>query len=532
MHHARDLLASVIGTPLTLEERKKKAIELAAFILNESNHRLTKDEKKRYGELHRMMSDPIGKVFLTALTDQCFRSKNYERIAEQMTYLLHLYGIPKFFSPIKRLQLYFFKILGDKFAKYMVPIAIWNLRKATSSVIIPGEKGSLTRHIKKRREQGILLNLNHLGEAILGEEEAVRRLSLYLEDLKNPLIDYVSIKISTIYSQINLLSYENTLDDLADRLRALYRAAMENTIKGKDGRKSQKFVNLDMEEYKDLHLTRDLFIKVLSEPEFQSLSSGIVLQAYLPDSHEIQKELTEWAIERVKAGGAPIKIRIVKGANMAMEEHEASLKGWPQAPYLSKVRTDANYKRMVLYACKTDHARAVHIGIASHNIFDIAFAMLLRLENRVEREITFEMLEGMADHMRRVVQALTGDILLYCAVATKSDFQSAIAYLIRRLDENTGAENFLAHSFGLKEGTKEWDIQAALFSESCNLKDTVENSPRKTQNRLEAPIHLGFNTPFENEPDTDFSLPQNQKWAKEIITKWKEKKIDPHPSRY
>ncbi|MCB1107656.1 MAG: bifunctional proline dehydrogenase/L-glutamate gamma-semialdehyde dehydrogenase [Chlamydiia bacterium] len=529
MHQARDLLGSALGTPMSMEEREKKAIELAALILTESNARLTKEEKKRYGELHRMMSDPVGKVFLTAMTDQCFRSKNSDRIADQMIYLLNLYGIPKFFSPFKRLQLYFFKILGDKFANLLVPIAIYTLRKETASVIIPGEKGPLSRHIKKRKEEGIRLNLNHLGEAILGEEEALRRLDIYLEDLKHPHIDYVSIKISTIYSQLNLLSYDKTIEELSNRLRQLYRAAMENPITLPDGRKSSKFVNLDMEEYRDLHLTKDLFMKVLSEPEFSSLSAGIVLQAYLPDSHEIQKELTEWAMERVKKGGAPIKVRIVKGANMAMEQHEASLKGWPQAPYTAKVRTDANYKRMVLYACQSTHAHAVHIGIASHNIFDIAFAMILRLENRVEREITFEMLEGMADHMRRVVQALTGDILLYCAVATKEDFQSAIAYLIRRLDENTGAENFLAHSFGLKAGTKEWEVQSSLFSEACQLKDVVENEPRKKQNRLEEPLHLDLNAPFENEPDTDFSLPQNRIWGQNIIKEWKEKKIDPIP---
>ncbi len=529
MHLARDLLASVMGAPLTLEERVRKTIELVALILSESNRQLTKEEKRRHDELQRMVNDPIGKVFLTAMTDQCFRSTNHERIAEQVVYLLHLYGIPKFFSPMKRLQLYFFKILGDKFAKILVPIAIWFLQKEASSVIVPGEKSSLNRHIKKRRGQGVRLNLNHLGAPILGEEEAARRLNIYLEDLKNPLIDYISIKLSTIYSQINLLSYENTLNDIAERLRELYRAAMENTIKQKDGRKSQKFVNLDMEGYKDLHLTKDLFMKVLSEHEFKTLSAGIVLQAYLPDSHPIQKELTEWAMERVKNGGAPIKIRIVKGANIAMEEHEASLNGWPQAPYNTKIHTDANYKRMVLYGCEPDHARAVHIGIASHNLFDIAFAMILRLENRVERETTFEMFEGVADHTRRVVQKLTGDVLLYCAVAKKEDFQSALAYLTRRLDENTGAENFLAHSFELKEGTKEWEIQSALFSESCKLKDVVETSPRKTQNRQESPIHLDFNAPFENEADTDFSLPHNQKWAEEILDKWKEKKIDPIP---
>lgn len=529
MHQARDLLSTVMGAPLTLDEREKKAIELAAHILSESNSRMTKQERKRYGELHRMMQDPVGKVFITAMTDQCFRSHNHKRIADQMIYLLNLYGIPKFFSPFKRLQLYLFKLLGDTFANILVPIAIFTLRKETAAVIIPGEKGPLLRHIKKRKGQGIRLNLNHLGEAILGEEEAVRRLNIYLKDLKHPHIDYVSIKISTIYSQINLLAWERTLSDLSTRLRQLYRAAMENPITLKDGRKSSKFVNLDMEEYRDLHLTKDLFIKVLSEPEFHSLSAGIVLQAYLPDSYEILKEITEWALKRVQNGRAPIKVRIVKGANMAMEQQEASIKDWPQAPYTTKIRTDANYKRMLLYACTSHHARAVHIGVASHNIFDIAFAMLLRLENRVEHEVTFEMLEGMADHVRRVIQDLTGDMLLYCAVATREDFQSAIAYLIRRLDENTGAENFLAHSFGLKAGTKDWEVQSAFFAEGCKLIETVEKEPRRKQNRFDPPIHLDSNAPFENEPDTDFSLPQNRKWAEAILTKWKEKTIDPIP---
>lgn len=529
MHQARDLLASAMGATLPAEERKKKSIQLAALILMEANATLTKKEKKRYGELHRMMSDPTGKVFLTALTDQCFRSKNNRRIADQMVYLLNLYGIPKFFSFFKRLKLYFFKLLGLQFANIFVPLAIYTLRKETSSVIIPGEKRALNRHIKKRKEESIRLNLNHLGEAILGEEEAIHRLNIYLKDLENPLIDYVSIKISTIYSQINLLAYQKTLEDLSQRLKILYRAAMKNPITLSDGRKIHKFVNLDMEEYRDLHLTKDLFIKVLSETEFHSLSAGIVLQAYLPDSHEIQKEITEWAINRTKNGGAPIKIRIVKGANMAMEQHEASLKGWSQAPYMSKLQTDANYKRMVMYACRPNHASAVHIGIASHNIFDISFAMLLRLENRIEREITFEMLEGMADHIRRVVQALTGDMLLYCAVATRKDFQSSIAYLTRRLDENTGAENFLAHSFGLKTGTKEWEMQATLFSEACNLKDEVESEPRRNQNRFNQSIHLDYRALFENEPDTDFSLPENQRWAQEIIKTSKEKRIDPIP---
>lgn len=526
---AKEILAAAYHSPLSLEERQEKAIELASHILMESNRVISKEDQKTHEELARMMRDPVGKVFTTAMTDQCFRSKDYQRIANQMIYLLNLFGIPKFLGSFKRFQLYLFKLFGYKFANILVPMAMRQLRRETNKVIIPGEKHALAKHIKKRKAQGIRLNINHLGEAILGEEEAEKRLNVYLKDLEKPHIDYVSIKISTIYSQLNFLSWDNTLESLAIPLRKLYRAAMQSKRLLKDCHSSHKFVNLDMEEYRDLHLTKELFIKVLSEPEFHTLSAGIVLQAYLPDSHAIQKELTEWAMERVKNGGAPIKIRIVKGANMAMEQVEASLRDWPQAPYQNKVESDANYKAMMLYACQPDHAKAVNIGVASHNLFDIAFAMILRQENRIEQEISFEMLEGMADHTRQVVQALTGDILLYCAVATKEDFQSAIAYLIRRLDENTGIENFLAHSFGLTPQSKEWEIQSNLFRDACKLTESIYQKPRRQQNRKNPPTHLDYKAPFENESDTDFSLEENRSWAEGILSVWKNKKIDPIP---
>jgi len=338
-------------------------------------------------------------------------------------------------------------------------LATWTLRRETRTVILPGEKKALSSHMRKRRAQGVRLNLNYLGEAILGEGEARRRLEVYLHDLAQPDVEYVSIKISTIFSQINLLSHEKTLSILEERLKKLYRTAKKFIFEKADGTRVVKFVNLDMEEYRDLRLTVDLFKKILDSEEFYDYSAGIVLQAYLPDAHEIQKELTAWAMHRVKNRGAPIKIRIVKGANLAMEQFEASLKDWPQAPYREKLDVDANYKRMVTYGCIREHAKAVHLGVASHNLFDIAYALLIRAEYEVEKEVSFEMLEGMADHIQRVVQKLAKDILLYCPVATKTDFQSAIAYLIRRLDENTGPDNFLRATFGLKPNSPEWDHQ-------------------------------------------------------------------------
>src|ERR1700722_2071500 len=376
---AKQILSSHRGKPLSLQQREKLAIELAAHMLTEANRTMTGSEKRIQAELSRMMGDPVGKVFTMAMTDQCFRSHNTARIADQLIYLLNQFGIPKYLGWTKRFSLGVFQILGRVFSWFFVPMATFMLRHATARVILPGEKHALKKHMAKRRREGVRLNINHLGEAILGETEAKRRLAVYLEDLQREEIEYVSVKISTIYSQIHLLGWEKTLEVLSARLRELYRVAMRHTFTRQDGTKVPKFVNLDMEEYRDLELTEELFMKVLNEPEFLHHSAGIVLQAYVPDSHGIQKELTEWAMQRIKKGGASIKIRIVKGANLAMEQFEASFHNWPQAPYRKKSDVDANYKKMVSYGCEKQHAQAVHVGVASHNLFDIAYAMLLRV---------------------------------------------------------------------------------------------------------------------------------------------------------
>lgn len=529
LKQARQLLKSVQGKPVTVEERRELSLELAGCMIQEARRCQTSQEHHQQTQLAEMLSDPKGRIFTMRMADQCFRSKNGSRVVDQMNFLLKKFGVPKFLGWFKQLQMVAFKMGGGLIPSVSAKMAKLMLRKETETVIIPGEWSKLKKHMKHRYKDGVRLNLNHLGEAILGEEEANKRLETYIEDLKKPEIEYVSIKISTIFSQINLLAWDDTIEVLAERLRTLYRVAAENEYVRKDGKRVPKFVNLDMEEYRDLHLTVQLFRKVLDEPEFFHFTAGIVLQSYLPDSYLLQQELTVWAMQRVASGGAPIKIRLVKGANLAMEQVESALRGWPQAPYTHKTEVDANFKRMMLYAFEKEHAKAVRVGIGSHNLFDVAFAMLLREENGVQEFTSFEMLEGMADHMRRVVQYLSGDMLLYCPVAKEHEFQNAVAYLVRRLDENTAPENFLRHAFDMIPGTINWQQQASLFSFACHQVQNLNYQQRRTQNRL-VPITLQKEeTPFVNEPDTDWSLQNNRRWARHLAEVWKDKAIEEVP---
>jgi RHH-type proline utilization regulon transcriptional repressor/proline dehydrogenase/delta 1-pyrroline-5-carboxylate dehydrogenase len=507
-----------------------RAVELAEALLREARAQQTADERAQARKLARMMADPHGKELTIALADQAFRSRRPERIADQLAYLLERYGVPQYMDWWERVAL----LLGGAMAHYLpslvVPPIVARLRHETQNVILPGEEEDLRRYIEARRAVGMRLNLNQLGEAILGESEAARRLEAYLALLAREDVEYISVKVSSVFSQIDLVAFAATVAHVAERLRTLYRAAARHRYVHPDGRITPKFINLDMEEYRDLDLTVTAFREVLDEPEFLPLSAGIVLQAYLPDSHRVQRALTAWARARRARGGAPVKLRIVKGANLAMERIEAAVHGWAQAPYEHKAEVDANYKRMLEYGCRPEHAEAVHLGVASHNLFDVAYGLVLRETRQVPPWVEFEMLEGMANHQARAVKARAGGLLLYAPVVRAEDFHSAIAYLVRRLDENTAPENFLRHVFDLEPGSPEWIAERDRFLAAFDAMDALSDAPRRTQDRRsEAGAPRPLDVPFANEPDTDWTLAANRAWIEEVVSRWRERTLQDIP---
>ena len=515
----------------------QRALYVARELQRRAHELQTPEERKQQTELDRMIQNPTDKVTLTALTDQAFRSEAAARSADQLVHILDVQGIPRFFSPLERTLLMGFQSFGSYVPGVTIPMVKDKMRRETANVIIPAEKEVLCKHLQERRAEGVRMNVNFLGEAILGEEEANRRLKQYLQALQLPEVEVMSVKISTIYSQISVISREASIEPICDRMELLYRAANKGKFERTDGTVVPKFVYMDMEEYRDLSLTAEVFMRTLERPGLKSVAAGIVLQAYIPDSFAWQKTITEWAKCRVQQGGAPVTIRIVKGANMEMERVEASLHGWPQAPFQAKLDTDANYKRMVNYALQAENLDAVRPGIASHNLFDISYALVLAVETNALGRIQFEMLEGMANHQRRALHELTKSVLLYAPACEKQDFIHAIGYLVRRLDENTGDENFLRHAFNITVESDAWKKLEAGFLESFDRITGISDTPRRKQNRnlefdgtLSVVNRLDCRESgvdpedawagFVNEPDTDFSLPVNAEWADQIASQW------------
>jgi RHH-type proline utilization regulon transcriptional repressor/proline dehydrogenase/delta 1-pyrroline-5-carboxylate dehydrogenase len=506
-----------------------EVLDWAKDFLEKSEKEITTDELKEQKKYAILIQNPNDKTLLSKMLDESSQIHDNRKLARRMKLLIERYGVPQFFSSTDAFLLKLFTAFGYWFDFISVPIFKQRLRSDTSKVIINEKPSLLNHHLTERRKQHIGQNVNLLGEVVLGNGEADHRYNHYLEALKDPQINYISIKISGIYAQINPLNYENNKLELFDRLTMIYQRSIDYPYTDEHGNTSPKFINLDMEEYKDTELTLDVFKTVLNLPQFKNYSAGIVVQAYLPDAWNFQTELLDFARKRVAEGGAPLKMRLVKGANLQMESIVSSLKGWENPILHSKIEVDANYLHILDRALEPENAKAMHIGVASHNFFSIGYAYLLSKKMGVEEQVTFEMLEGMANHLPRVMRSLGKQIILYTPVVKNEHFLNAVSYLVRRLDENTGVDNFLSYSFGLKYDSKQWNFLKTQFMEAYAMKDKMEAKSYRTQDRnkqQEINIPKQELSVFKNEPDTNFDLKPNRLWADDIRRQWKKKPTD------
>jgi RHH-type proline utilization regulon transcriptional repressor/proline dehydrogenase/delta 1-pyrroline-5-carboxylate dehydrogenase len=510
--------------PTPDETFTEEAVALATRWQDRANALMTQSERQRGRRLARLVADPRDKAILTALIDQGFRAQDAERAADQLRHVLATCGLPRFFSLPEKALIQLFLWFGYLMPEVTVPRITARMRADSRHVIIAGEPEPLGAYLDARRAEGLRVNVNHLGEEVLGEEEARTHMATYLADLSDPRIESIAVKISTICAQIHPLPFEATVARICERLSILYREAAATRYRRADGSTVPKFVTLDMEAYRDLALTAAAFMRTLDQPEFHQHFAGMALQAYLPDSFGLLQEITSWARRRVDAGGSPVKVRIVKGANLEMELLEAALNDWPSAPFDTKLDVDANWKRMVGYALRPENIRAVHLGVASHNLFELAYACISAQRNAVADGLTFEMIEGMANQVRRALLEAGQKVLVYAPVAEDRHFINAVAYLIRRLDENTAPRNFLRHLNRLKTGSAEWLMLADQFRASIRRMPALADTPHRTQNRQResfAARHGAYHeAAFRNEPNTDWSLAANRAWAEEIRRRW------------
>ncbi len=469
------------------------AVELAAAWLTAAHD--DPADRRRRRRLGRVVTDDQALTLAVGLADAVMRVPDRRRAARLFADLVGRVGIPSSLGWFDRLGLRAARLAAPVVPALVMPVVERRIRNESADAILAAEPAQLADHLAARRRAGYAVNVNVLGEAVLGETEALHRLAAITRTLERHDVDYVSVKVSAIATQLDPVAFDDSVERIVERLRPLFHLAAAAT--------PAKFINLDMEEYRDLELTLDAFMRLLDEPGLTGLEAGIVLQAYLPDSHDAFERLAEWARRRRAEGGAGIKVRIVKGANLAMETVEAELHGWVAAPYATKADVDASYKRLVDRALQPDLDGVVRIGVASHNLFDVAWALLLATERRAMGRVEFEMLEGMASAEAEQLRARAGTVRLYTPIVRRRDRTSATAYLVRRLDENTTRGNFLREAFSIEAGSPEFAAEAERFRVAVGARHTVPTVRRRALRPVDGAA-------FANEPDTDLVLTEGR----------------------
>jgi RHH-type proline utilization regulon transcriptional repressor/proline dehydrogenase/delta 1-pyrroline-5-carboxylate dehydrogenase len=452
-----------------------------------------------------LLQDPAGLDFAVGFVDGVVRPEDRRVAARTLARLAR--RPPKFLAPPLRAAIRLGGLAAPILPGIVVPIARAVLRRMVAHLVIDAKDPGLGRALGGIRARGMRPNVNLLGEAVLGAREAAKRLDGTARLLARDDVDYVSIKVSATVAPHSPWAFDEAVDDIVVALTPLFELAAAAP--------RPKFINLDMEEYKDLDLTIAVFQRILDAPHLTGLEAGIVLQAYLPDALGAYLRLQEWASRRRAAGGAGIKVRVVKGANLPMERVDASLHDWPLATWHRKQDSDTNYKRVLDAALRPERIDDVRIGVAGHNLFDLAFAKHLAAARGVEGGVEFEMLLGMAPAQAEVVRRDVGGLLLYTPVVAAADFDSAIAYLVRRLEEGASQENFMSAVFELADSDALFERERTRFLASLDALDADVPPAHRDQDRT-APFDEIVRE-FRNAPDSDPSIAVNRGWAREIL---------------
>jgi RHH-type proline utilization regulon transcriptional repressor/proline dehydrogenase/delta 1-pyrroline-5-carboxylate dehydrogenase len=374
--------------------------------------------------------------------------------------------------------------------------------------------------IARLRSRSLAFTIDLLGEATITEAEAQHYQREYLDLIEGlaqevnhwkpiDLIDRddrgplprvnVSIKLSSLYSQFDPIDPDGTSQVVRDRLRPILRAA----------RLRQAFVNIDMEQYAYKDLTLRIFREVLGEDEFRDWPDvGIALQAYLRDCGTDLEALAHWAERR----GTPVWVRLVKGAYWDYETILAAQMGWPVPVFSAKWETDANYERLTRFLM--EHRELLRPALGSHNVRSLAYAMATaQLLGLPAGSYEVQMLYGMAEPIKAALVSLGQRVRVYTPYG---QLLPGMAYLVRRLLENTANESFLRASF-----TERVPEEQLLMNPLDKEKKRIENGEKRMENGVgnRAPIlHSLFSIhSFQNEPLTDFSREDNRRHMRRAL---------------
>ncbi|HVW25145.1 MAG TPA: proline dehydrogenase family protein [Polyangiaceae bacterium] len=394
---------------------------------------------------------------------------------------------------------------GGTLGKIVSRAARRNVLRMARKFIAGATVGEVVGAIRAMRRRRLAVTLDALGEAVLTDREADAYVEQYVVLLREaaravgrfpeePLTDRdhdgtplprvnVSVKLSALTPIFDPLDPDGVARSVVPRFRRILDAAFE--VGG--------FVHVDMEQYERKDLTLSLFEDVLGSPRYAKRTNvGVVVQAYLRDAEHDIERLSAWARRR----GAPIWIRLVKGAYWDYETVIARQRGWPCPVFQEKWETDASYERCV--DLLVERAGSLRPAFASHNPRSLGRGLAAAREAKLpERYVEFQALYGMADALKLALTKFHQRVRVYTPFG---ELIPGMAYLVRRLLENTSNESFVRNE----------RLDDAALTRAIAKPEPTAHGPRATEIRDQEPSMTHDQTEarlksFENEPLRDFS---------------------------
>ncbi len=379
----------------------------------------------------------------------------------------------------------------------VAPVVRHNVVRLARRFIVEEDTDALTSVLKRLREEPAAFTLDVVGEMTVSEKEASIMQERYLDLLRRltplakewafvPEIDsgpcgpiprvHLSIKISSLYARFDPLDPDTEVI-VRDRLRPLFREAAY----------LEAALTVDMEQYAYKDLTLAVFRDILEEKEFQKEPhASVALQAYLLDTEEDLAELIRWAKERQRRIG----VRLVKGAYWDSEIAWARQKNWPIPVFVEKDETDANYERLT--RSLLENHDSVDAAFGSHNIRTLSHAIVTAERLGIPKNgYEIQMLYGMAEPIRQALVENGQRARIYIPVG---ELLPGMAYLIRRLTENTSNTSFLRQTYA-----EERDIETLIAAPSPQESFSEGTPVARPATDPQAPGE------FVNEPPFDFS---------------------------
>ncbi|MGH9009045.1 MAG: proline dehydrogenase family protein, partial [Acidimicrobiia bacterium] len=239
----------------------------------------------------------------------------------------------------------------------------------------------------------------------------------------------ISVKATALAPRFGPLTRAEGLEEARSRLRPLLLRAREVPAT----------IHIDTEHDDVKDLTFEL-VRALGDEFPGGPQLGCVVQAYRKDSYADLRDLVAWSRRTLRT---PLQIRLVKGAYWDYETVVAGAEGWPVPVFEHKAETDANYERCARYL--VEHAGAVRPAFASHNLRSLAYGLAAtRAAGLDESAVELQLLYGMAEPVHAALRSLGYRVRVYAPVG---ELVPGMAYLVRRLLENTSNESFLRHRF-------------------------------------------------------------------------------------